>query len=452
MNQVTKPAPVAPLRQKGYLYLATKSPLRLGFYLEWFLILAVFTVSFDIFMNVKIGFNFRFTQLSVIAGLVVFVFTKRNLRLVLPLGFNLLLVWFGFILLFVPNGFLVRNVGYAAWLFFNIITIVLVVQHIDTLDKLVWIYRMYIASFVFVSLFGIFQFFAPWVGLSPFISQWWVYGLIPRVSGFSYEPSYYATYLLMGWIITAYLLYNNRDQQSKRWLVPHLGLIHAIITLAIVLSSSRMGLLMLGIWFLQYPLKLLRSVYRLRLKKNLLWINVALALLAGAALLLVISINFAIIIRLLEGTGLFGSSAHSAERFPLILEVLSAFANSPIIGYSLGGVANAIAELRGAHITDLAQLKLHEGLNVFAEVLAASGIVGFVPFVLYVFTLFYSPLRALKRISQPELRLIVVTLLIALAFEFLILQLNQNILRPYLWLHIALVSAAYRVTKKEQFL
>ena len=414
------------------------------------LVPAIFTSSFDIFLNVSIGFNFRFTQICIIASMTLFVLTKRDLRFVVPVGFPYLLAWCFFIFLFIPNGYLLRSAGYAVWLLFNVLAIILFVQSVRTTEDFRRLYALYIYSFVAVSLFGIVQFVMPLLGLGgPLVEQWWVRGLIARPNGFSYEPSYFATYLLIGWVITAYHLYNSPSYYPKP--VSYLKLAHGVITLAILLSTSRMGIVMIALWYVQYPVKFVLSVLRnLRVKKTVLWIcgGLLVALLMVTAL--IAQIDFSVILRLLEGTGLFGTSSHSTTsgRLPTFVETLEVFGKSPIIGYSLGGVASALAEHRGVVVSNLAQLKSHEGVNVLAEALAASGLIGIIPFVAYFVALYRRSTQAMRSLNRSPLGNLMKALLLALTFELLILQLNQNILRPYLWIHIAMLSAAYQISKQ----
>ena len=433
----------------SHLVLSHRSLLSSQFWIRSLLVPAIFTSSFDIFLNVNIGFNFRFTQICIIGSMALFVLTKRNLRFVVPVGFPYLLAWCFFIFLFIPNGYLLRNAGYAVWLLFNVLAIILFVQSVRSTENFRWLYALYIYSFVAVGLFGIVQFVMPLLGLEgPLVEQWWVRGLIARSNGFSYEPSYFATYLLIGWVITAYHLYNSPPQYPKP--VSYLTLSHGIITLAILLSTSRMGIVMMGLWYVQYPIKFTLSVLRnLRVKKMVLWICGGLLTVALVVAALIAQIDFSIILRLLEGTGLFGTSSHSTTsgRLPTFVEVLEVFGKSPIIGYSLGGVASALAEHRGIAITNLAQLKSHEGVNILAEVLAASGLVGIIPFVTYFVILYRRSRQAIRAHYNTSLGNMVKALLVSLTFELLILQLNQNILRPYLWIHIAMLSTAYQVSK-----
>jgi O-antigen ligase len=122
------------------------------------------------------------------------------------------------------------------------------------------------------------------------------------------------------------------------------------------------------------------------------------------------------------------------------------FQNSPLIGYSLGGIAPAIAQLHGVTDLDFESVKEFEGNSIFVEVLAASGIFGFIPFFLFVWSIVWKPLALSKKLLSEQSK-ILVALSLSLIFEFVILQFNQVILRPYLWMHIAVLAACYSVFK-----
>lgn len=85
---------------------------------------------------------------------------------------------------------------------------------------------------------------------------------------------------------------------------------------------------------------------------------------------------------------------------------------------------------------------------VFLEILAASGIFGFLPFILYIGILFVKPMQLVKKL-ELENQKILTALLFSLLSEIIILQFNQNILRPYFWLHIAILSAYFTISKQK---
>jgi O-antigen ligase len=348
---------------------------------------------------------------------------------------------------FVPHGDLVvRSAGYVFWLLFNAAVVLAAVQLFRTAPQLESVLRAYLYSFLFVALFGVVQFVMPILGLgAPLVRQWWFPGVIARVNGFSYEPSYFATYLLLGWTLAVVLLERRSSLMPRRRL---LGILVAI-TLAMLLSSSRMGWLLMLLWCARYPAlfaaRMLRGRVNLRHARRGAALGVAAAALSAA---IVTTVGIESLRFLGEGVGVAGTSSNSvSQRSSEMADVLRVFGRSPIIGYSLGGVAPAIARLRGGSAETLAAAKESEGMNIFAEVLAASGIVGVIPFALYVALLIVAPTRRARRVRDPELRTLLVGMTAALAMELLILQFNQNILRLYLWLHISLLCALYAAAR-----
>ncbi|NTV12467.1 MAG: O-antigen ligase family protein [Desulfobulbaceae bacterium] len=413
-----------------------------------FLILAIFTTSFDIFLVFNLGFTFRIAQIFLVIpiGYVLFQ-TLQSPAVKWPLGFAPLLIWTFFMAIFIPNtDFPIRSIAYFLWLLFNAIMIFVVVQLIDDYRKALTIVRWYLYSYLFVAAFGIFQFISPRLGLgTPLIVQWWVIGSLPRVNGFSYEPSYFASYLIMGWVLTLYLLKHGATVISRK----RLWLIAAIITLALILSSSRIGILTMVIWLVQYPLVLIWRVVRGYLNKNLLAITASLTLAFWLLILTVNMLGAKEIQFLFAGIGIFGQAEHSiTPRIDRLHDTLAIFFQSPVIGYSLGGVASAIGHYRGLEVTSLELAKRNDGMSIFAEVIAASGIVGIIPFGIYIFNIILSPLRLAWKSSDKNLKIIMAGLSYALVIELIILQFNQNILRLYLWMHIAILSAVYSVGMK----
>lgn len=410
-----------------------------------FLILGIFTTSFDIFLVFNLGFNFRMSQIFLLVP-IGYVFLTISAAPVVrwPLGFSPLLIWALFMAAFIPNtGHLTRSIGYWLWLAFDIILIFAVVQLLDNVQKILTVIRWYLYSFLFVATFGIFQFFAPTIGLeAPLVQQWWFKGILPRVNGFSYEPSYFASYLVMGWVLSLHLL----KYRTSLFCRKKLWIIAAVITLALLLSSSRAGILAMIIWLAQYPALLLWRLSRGSLNKTLLAISAALTLVILLIAIVVSMIGVTKLEFLLAGVGLLGQAAHSiSARTQALQDTLEIFFQSPIIGYSLGGISSAIGHLQGIDVTSLEIAKQNEGMAIFAEALAASGIIGVIPFGIYIFRIVRSPLQLAPKTLDRTLQTTLSGLTYALIIELIILQFNQNILRLYLWMHIAILSAFYSV-------
>jgi O-antigen ligase len=152
-------------------------------------------------------------------------------------------------------------------------------------------------------------------------------------------------------------------------------------------------------------------------------------------------------IMLLGGTGIYGAPAHSVvERASALEDTWTVFTQHPFIGRSLGGVSFGIGELYGVKIRSFQDSKPYEGMATFAEVLAASGVFGVIPFVVFLIVIIKKPLEAARR-SSPEYTILLRALTRSLIFELAILQFNQNILRPYLWVHLAILATVYAAAR-----
>ena len=414
--------------------------------------LGVLTVSFDILLVWEIGFNIRATQIFQLLPIFVgfsLIFIGKRVRT--PLGFSSLLLWTLFILLFIPNTtFLPRSLGYGFWLVFNLFLIFATVNIFRSTSSVLALIKWYLFTFYFVAVFGLIQFTLPLLHLgAPLITQWWIPGVLARINGFSYEPSYFSTYLLMGWVLSIYLI-RHRSKLIRR---NYLWISFATITLAMVFSGSRMGWFMMILWSMQYPVLFLKrfmlgKINRVYLRYTLVLVLIATFLGGG----IFYGVGFDNVRFLWRGMGLADSPAHSvASRLSTFSDTLQLFLNSPLIGYSLGGISSALGELRGSPVTSLALAKQNEGMCVFAEVLAASGIVGFIPFLIYIAQIIIKPLKLARIGISPEIKILLRAMAFSLLYELFILQFNQNILRPYLWLHISILSAIYAVAIKEKW-
>ncbi|MGA8597744.1 MAG: hypothetical protein WB676_23765, partial [Bryobacteraceae bacterium] len=153
--------------------------------------------------------------------------------------------------------------------------------------------------------------------------------------------------------------------------------------------------------------------------------------------------NPALMLMFLNGTGISNTAAHSViERENSLEDTLRVFIEHPLIGQGLGGVSSAIGDLYGEKVQSFEASKDFEGMSVFAEVLAASGVIGVIPFVFFLVATIRKPLK-LARTAAPLDASLLRSLVRSLVFAWAILQFNQNLLRPYLWLHLAILATVY---------
>jgi hypothetical protein len=417
-----------------------------------------FTCSFDIFLNVNIGPNIRIAQLFMLVLLMAAIFkSKFGLTMTNPLGGLWLIAWLAVQVAFIPvSDYWQNGLAYCLWLALDIsLSYALVNLFTCNHDRLHKMLKLYLGSYVFVSCFGIIQFALPvFGGPALLVQQWWIYGRVPRASGFSYEPSYYASYLIMGIVCLGSLRRSgSTEYRTRLWTFGYL-----VMLLAMILSSSRMGvaflLLYLGIAGIQRLWTTIKTPRRILLAPiftskvlvtavllPFIWLSVGGAVRWSHD-------NANIIDLLAAGTGLFGTASHSVDdRENAFHNTLQVIVEHPLIGRSLGGINESIAEDQGARVRNFEESKEYEGHTVFAEAIAASGIPGSIPFFCFVLITIVAPLRLAKHTS-PYYTGWLRALVLALLFEWGILELNQNILRQYLWVHIAILATVFAVARK----
>ncbi len=398
----------------------------------------------DIAANLKLGgFNVRLCYLAAFSFILLFLISHRRGFQIRFLGKGFFLVWVIFLVAFAGNTQLLsRNIGYLMWLVFNVLMMWAIYQYTSVTGP-ASVMRLYIQTFFLMACFGMAQFVLSGLGLNMFVTMWWKPGVLPRVNALSYEPSYFASYLLIAFVF----LYFASRRKLYLWRPRVQWMMLGCIIFAILLSTSRMGiLLMVSILAFDYLKLLFNSLVRLRISKiNLV---VTTIFIAGIFSVLIYALgNEQTRQRYLAGTGLDATGSHSKDaRLMQMNNTLLIFLKSPWVGYSLGGIAPAIAEYYNVRTPDQKRAKEYEGLNIFLEVLAASGVFGFLFFAMWLFTFIRSQWfvsGVLRKNGFAEDAVMVDCLKYALLSELLILMLSQNILRPYLWTLFGMGNALY---------
>ena len=415
-------------------------------------VLVILTSSFDIFLVVQAGGNYRFCQVIMVVLIALAVLRAARGVKMPVLGALPLCLWLLVQVFFIPvSGFWPKSLGYCFWLLLNVASMFsFVYLFSDNRRTLMTLLRWYAWSFAVVAIFGVVQFCLPLLGWgSPLITQWWIPSFLPRVNGFSYEPSYFATYLLIGFVFVGSL------RRAKSKLLPSKALlaIYWLTLIGIVLSSSRMGIVFLfaEVFLVQLPVwqTFLKDFLRFKIVPGKLrplvpsLLSITVIAITAAGTLNALESNPALMLMFLNGTGISNTAAHSViERENSLEDTLRVFIEHPLIGQSLGGVSSAIGDLYGEKVQSFEASKDFEGMTVFAEVLAASGVVGLIPFVCFLVATIRKPLKV-ARTAAPFDASLLRSLVRSLLFAWAILQFNQNLLRPYLWIHLAILAAVY---------
>lgn len=400
-------------------------------FVKLFIALAILTSSFDIFLNLEIkGYSFRFTQFITIPIIIIYFFgglKKQHIFLPIYGSYLLLFILIQSILLFrspdISNG-----IKYFFWLIFSVLTLYAFSFASEKFFSFDWLIRLYLNSFYYIALFGILQFCAYPFGFKIFLTQNWS-DKLARINGFCYEPSYYASYILMGFVIYTYLILHKENN-----VVSHMYFKTFIISLTLLLCSSRAGWIFAFLWvlkcILEYIFSLIKGTTRSKLIKNMVY-TVFITIIIFLVLVFVIH-NHKKLIFLLNGIGLFNTSSHSSEsRFNGLIRSIEIWNDSPFLGYSLGGVAPMTCKYMGIKYTSDSN-----GITggIFNQLLVGCGLIGSLPLVIY-----------LHRIVFFKYKNVIMKALIwALIFEIGIMAFGQSILRPYLWIHIAIISCCYK--------
>jgi hypothetical protein len=425
-------------------------------FLDTCLLLIFITSSFDTFLNLKIsGFSIRSCNLLMIlfSSVVFFmtIFSSKPLKFKL-LGFWSFLIWTIFLILFIQNSIIIqRGIGYIIWLLIFFTFILSLAAYIEKTSHFEHILKLYLLSFNIVAIIGLLQLFLTFAGIEFYLSYYFQSG-IPRIHAFSYEPSYFSTYLIIPWIFHFYLYFSNMNDLKKK-VKNRFSIL--LLTGVLLLSFSRMGILfMLVALCIKLAQIILPAIRKLRIKKKEFYFIGFMSV--GFFILIGIAIRFSkIFISVFEGLPFFSRYAHSASiRIDDLLDTWRIFENSPWTGYSLGGIAPAIARLNGYGSLTQEVVKEYEGMSILLEVLAASGIVGFLFFMIFLSKIIFSGRIMKKQILNCYANNLNNhlschrMLIIALIAQLLLLCLNQNILRNYLWIHVGMINLSFFIFKE----
>ncbi len=418
-----------------------------------------FTSSFDVFLNIDVGPNLRIAQLLGLILIAAAALKSRlGLSLQMPLGGHFLAAWLAVQLAFVPvAAFWEKSLGYCIWLALNIaLSFAFVHLFSNNAAQMEKLLRLYLVSFVFIACFGILQFVLPLTGgPALLVEQWWLPGRVPRVNGFSFEPSYYATYLILGLTCLGSLRRSGaREFRGWKW-----SLAYLLMIAAMVLCSSRIGIAFLVLELLIAPFKwtwrIIRSPRSVLAFRVSAWRIMAIAVTLGLTYSAFLQAtqwyagNRDAVAIIVSGTGLLGTASHSVdERKDHLDETLRTIADHPWMGQSLGGVTESVAGYMGMKPMNFDETKPYEGQSVFAEAVAASGLPGSIPFFCFLVVSLAAPIRLASRTPSAQAAWLR-ALTQSLVFAWAILQFNQNILRVYLWVHVAVLAAVYAACKHQ---
>ena len=411
------------------------------------------TASFDVFLTVNVGGQLHLAQLlTLVLILAACALIVQDGRILWPRGATALSVWVLWQAITIGlGGNLSLSLQFFGLLLFTIAGYFAIVQVYGLSRMVEPLMRAYLWSYILLAAYGLFQFLLPLLtGITaPFTAQWLVHGRVARINGFSYEPSFYSTYMFMGWATLLDLRLSGARIAASRTMKWACWLMGA----ALILCTSKTGwLVMMLEGLLRAWPALRRNLAGLvpRLDRGRLLIRVprmrSLLLIAFGSVAAVGLLVTAVMMLpdptvLLGGTGLGGQAAHSvSERGNETMLTWQSFLDSPLFGYGMGGVPVHIGKLLGVDVQTMAQTREHWGFPVLLDLLAGSGIVGFIPFAVFLWTNSVGTWRLAQRFWPEERAKWLRALSRAMMLEWLLLLSDQNVFRVYLWFHFAMIT------------
>jgi hypothetical protein len=416
---------------------------------RWLCLGAVFLASGDLWPTVNIGFTFRLSQILVVLALIVLLTgLRRSVIRTFP-GARWLYAFLIWTVVSMPLSiYPERTLGYTCWLFTDVAIVFVFVQYFQSEAAVRRLLRAFLVSFIALSLFGLIQLTLGLAGIDVFVSEWWIAGRLPRINGISYEPSYYASYLIVGWVLSLYLLEHKSDLPSRRlqkWCA-------TTTTVALILSTSRMGWIAMVFWMLCRSIVWAIRVFvrhrigwrTTRLLSLLPFLIAGIAFAVGSRLRGIIEI-LGNVSFLVNGLGLFGAASHSSDdRLGSLAYTWQAFVNHPLVGAGLGALPVDIAGQQGAYVSSLIDAKLYEGSILTVEILASTGLIGMLLVSGFVVSIIMYIRAHWFEISRP-MQTFVSGLAWGIAWLMLLLHFNGQFLRVYIYVDVAVLLCCVTV-------
>jgi len=418
------------------------------------LFLTFLLAPIDITLNISVlGFNIRmgFLVMIILATFLGVVLVRDMLakkqKISLPLYLVILLAVGILNLFFVPNSvYIPRGLIYALTLLLFAFLMMFLINTKNYFD-FEKVLDIYILSFGIHALVGGAQFILFYgFGINFFVTQ------PGRINGFTYEPSYYVTYMSPGLIITLMMaLYLNTNNKAK---MIFYSLTASLILVVLIFSTSKLALvevlivlLLMVLMFL--VLKVSQLLKNQNFTKNLMYLLAFTVVFSG---IFYIGGNIGAIFKVISGSKGGVSYIKKAEevvstykeasldiRLSQFKETLQIALENPLIGKSLGGVAPYRALKDGTVPKSNEDVKKYEGMNIFAEMLAGFGVFGFLLMLGFIFLISYEAIALSLKVGA-DLGIISMGLMLGFLLELFLLMFNQNVLRLYLWVHISLLA------------
>lgn len=331
-----------------------------------------------------------------------------------------------------------RSIGYIGVYLFNFVIYFALPFQILQRIELASFLRIYWSSFIITGLYAATQATLSIFGIyDPFALQ--RVETLARGQAWTYEPSYYALYMV------PYVMFHNglallREKNTSSFyhrikLFGQNSLL-MISTSTGVLITYFSFLISFGVGSCAKTLCLFRPLIRQKLQKAIIIICLSLTTLS--------LIFYETTLHTLFKFFYFGWNHISfLGRWSGIVASFEIFLKNPLIGVGIGGIGPHRFHEQSAYDLKLETLQEFEAFdptNSLTEILASLGLVGLMAFI-YLGLLFYRTYQQVMVESSIELssKKIATALFFSLLIMIVALQMNQGLLRPYVWVHAAVV-------------
>ncbi|MGS0467614.1 O-antigen ligase family protein [Cobetia marina] len=407
-------------------------------------------IALDLGLALKPGF---LLLISIVLYTTFLKFKEETLLVFFKMDF-LVLAWLCLALIFCFYNSGVKNYAY------TMSAVVFVLFVLDSKLSIIQTHKLlifdaFVIAGILVSLFGILQFLVSIINFGDFlyVQQWWYKGVIARVNGLMYEPSYYALVVFPYIVMSFFLLDNNTLAKKQRIAIRFL---YCFSIIAIILSSSRVGVIACALTLIVisfFKFIFFKNV-GYKLNRDILRVVVFVLLVIG----FFISVdrtseylkthetnpnNYSQSV--LNGIGVDSTANHSISmRLDALLNTVNLAQQHLVVGVGLGNIANEIAKEKNISSEDVSELKMYEGLVPAIEIAAATGVIGAILFLSWIFmTGIFGILKKRLTCSSDYIH---IALSLAMLAQFLLMQANQNVLRMYFWTTLFMMMTFYYST------
>lgn len=319
-------------------------------------------------------------------------------------------------------------------------------RHLALLEKVI------LASTLLSIAYGLFQFVADVTGFSyqitgllPWYSGQGKFLSFPRIQSFSREPLYYGSFLLIpiSLFYSKYLSEKNNKSANKYLLVT----VAASLALFLTLSRGAIAAAVVMVFLISiyYRIELMKKIKTLLIAAVIV-LAIGFTFIAGAAMLKnespVVLINKYVNQLVVEVFK--GRQQSVANRTTNRERGLTAFLENPFFGVGIGGVGPWYAEYPPS-----APKNWFVTLNMTIELLAETGLFGFILFWVFIIGLYRSAFRALGKASDSTKAWLVACLATYAAF-WVQYQSFSYFFLTHVWMILGLIAALVAMINKEK--